>query len=261
VRRLGTAGVRPAWSRDGSQIAYVAVPSRTQVVPDWRTWIVPAGGGVSREIPGRDGVLAEPIEWSPDGKQLLITTADGIDLVDAASGRVVRHLDELAGAFGHWRDATPQIVLPTFATRGAPVASRLVSLDTGAGAERVLVESKETFDAGGIPSASISFSDPRWSPVADQILYVAVRQNPTGPSAFATHVYDVASGKDAVISPSAYQATWTWDGGQIVYLTPSAAFRGYGASLRIAGRDGSGDRELLGESDNTFFFSVASLSY
>jgi hypothetical protein len=105
------------------------------------------------------------------------------------------------------------------------------------------------------------FSDPRWSPVGNDILYVETRQTSTGPSALKAHVYDVSSGRDTAISVDAYQATWTWDAKQIVYLTPSEAFRGYGGSLRIAARDGSGSRELLGGGNDVFFFNVASLNY
>lgn len=261
VRRLGTQGVLPIWSKDGSQIAYVTTATQTFVNGDSRIWIVPVGGGPVREIPARAGSGPTPIEWSPDSTQLLVSSQDGIDVVDARSGGVVRHLNGQAWAFGHWRSATPQIALPTMTSPGVPVVTRLLTLENGTSPERVLLESKQVFDAGGVASASIWFSDPRWSPVGNHILYVETHQTPTGPSGFRTHVYDVSSGRDMMVPVDAYQATWTWDGTQIVYLTPSAAFRNYGASLRIAGRDGGGSRELLGGGDNVFFFNVASLSY
>jgi WD40 repeat protein len=261
VRRLGTQGVLPIWSKDGTQIAYVTTATQSFVNGDSRIWIVPVGGGTSRMIPARPGSGPTPIEWSPDSTQLLVSSQDGIDVVDARSGGVARHLDGHAGAFAHWRNATPQIALPTVTSPGAPVASRLLILENSTGPDRVLLESKQSFDAGGVASSSIWFSDPRWSPVGNEILYVETHQTPTGPGGFKTHTYDVSSGRDLVVPVNAYQATWTWDGQQIVYLTPSAAFNNYGASLRIAGRDGSGSRELLGGGDNVFFFNVASLSY
>jgi hypothetical protein len=261
VGRLGTQGVLPAWSKDGSQIAYVNWATQSFVNGDARIWIVPVSGGPSREIPAPGGMNVTPVEWSPDSTQLLVASADGIDVVDARSGGVVRHLNEHAWAFGHWRSATPQIALPTVASPGAPVVSRLVALDNSLAPERVLLESKQSFDAGGVASPSISFSDPRWSPAGNEILYIETHQTGTGPSGFRTHVYELTSGRDTVIPVDAYQATWTWDGRRIVYLTPSVDFRNYGSSLRIANRDGTGSRELLGGGNNTFFFNVASLNY
>ena len=262
VRPLGTQGVLPAWSKDGSQIAYVSWATQSFVNGDARVWIVPVGGGPSREIPAPWGMNVSPVEWSPDSTQLLVASDDGIDVVDARSGGVVRHLNEHAWAFGHWRSATPQIALPTVTSPGGAVVSRLVALDSSLAPERVLLESKQSFDAGGVASPSILFSDPRWSPVGNEILYIETHHFGTGPSGFKTHVYELSSGRDDVIPVEAYQATWTWDGRRIVYLTPSVAFRNYGSSLRIANRDGSGSRELLGGGgDNTFFFNVASLNY
>jgi dipeptidyl aminopeptidase/acylaminoacyl peptidase len=261
ARPLGAPGVGPLWSKDGLQIAYVNAASQSSVSGDSRIWIVPVGGGPSREIPARAGSRPTPIEWSPDSSQLLVSSLDGIDVVDVRSGGSVRHIDGQAWVFGHWRSATPQIALPTVTSHGATVVSRLVTLDNSSAPERVLLESKETFDAGGVASPSISFSDPRWDPASNEILYVETRQTSTGASAFKAHVYDVASGRDSVVALDAYQATWTWDGKQIVYLTPSVAFRGYGGALRIATRDASGSRELMGGGNDVFFFNVASLNY
>jgi Tol biopolymer transport system component len=261
AHRLGAQGVGPVWSKDGSRIAYVTAASQSFVSGDSRIWIVPIGGGPSREIPAHPGSRPTPIEWSPDSTQLLVSSQDGIEVVDARSGDAVRRLDGQAWAFGHWRGASPQIALPTVTSPGAPVLSRLVVLENSTSPERVLLESTQSFDAGGVASPSISFSDPRWSPVGNDILYVETRQTSTGPSALKAHVYDVSSGRDTAISVDAYQATWTWDAKQIVYLTPSVAFRGYGGSLRIAARDGSGSRELLGGGNDVFFFNVASLNY
>jgi hypothetical protein len=263
VRRLGTQGVLPAWSKDGSQIAYVNWATQSFVNGDSRIWIVPVSGGPSRELPAPGGINVTPIEWSPDSAQLLVASTHGIDVIDARSGGIVRHLNEQAWAFGHWRSATPQIALPTVTPPGAAVVSRLVALDSSLAPERVLLESKQTFDAGGIASPTIWFSDPRWSPVANDILYVETHQSGGGPIAFKTHVYELTSDRDTVIPVDAHQATWTWDGRRIVYLTPSAApLNNYGSSLRIANRDGSGSRELLGGGDDkTFFFNVASLNY
>jgi hypothetical protein len=261
VWRLGTMGVLPALSKDGSQIAYVNTTTQTFVNGDSRVWIVPVSGGPSREIPARAGSSPTPLEWSPDSTQLLVSSQDGIDVVTAQTGAAVRHLDGQVWAFGHWRSATPQIALPIFISPGAPVTSRLVTLENTTSPERVLLESKQTFDAGGVLTPSVQFSDPRWSPVGNDILYVETQQTGTGPSGFETHVYETASGRDTLVPVDAYQATWTWDGRRIVYLTPSVFFN-EGASLRIANRDGSGSRELLGGgSDSVFFFNVASLNY
>jgi dipeptidyl aminopeptidase/acylaminoacyl peptidase len=61
---------RPAWSPDGSQIAFASNRSPGR---DWNDacdiWVVLAKGGRARRVTSGDGSLSAP-SWSPDGKQI-----------------------------------------------------------------------------------------------------------------------------------------------------------------------------------------------
>jgi Tol biopolymer transport system component len=255
---IGRQGFSPAWSKDGSRIAYTAWPRRSDFVPDSRVVVVAADGGPAVELPARDGTMASALEWSADGGLLLVTSSEGIDFVDASSGQSVRHLSRHSASFAHWRQARPQIALstvsPTFDR------SQLLVMEDATGAERVLAESTDTFDAGGSRSVLFSYLDPRWNPASNELLYIVRRNTTGGPGGFATHVVDASSGRDTRLSITASEATWTWDGGRIVYIRPDASFS-RGVSLRIANRDGSGDRELLASGADATLYGLASLRY
>jgi Tol biopolymer transport system component len=63
----GSAG-GPVWSPDGRKLAYMAVSSTEP-----RIAMRPAGGG-SEQVLWRDALLVEPVDWSPDGRWLLVET-------------------------------------------------------------------------------------------------------------------------------------------------------------------------------------------
>ena len=258
VRRVGVAGYFPSWNKDGSQIAYLAeTPAASgAVTPDHVIRVVPASGG-----PGRDvlnlGASKNAAEWSADGTQVLVAAADGIIIVDARSGSVVRRLPGTSASgssAAHWRSASPQIALVESACgQGGPATTRLVVMDSSTAAERVVLDTKET-------CATISLSDPRWNPAgATQVLYVAAKIA-AGTAEFDLHLLDAASGTDAALPLRASEATWTWDGRQIVYVQKTTTRTPYGSSVHLASLDGRDDQLLLRE-DGSSFFSIASLVY
>jgi len=66
----------PVWSPDGRRIAYVAVSST-----DLRVEVQPAGGG-PKQVIWRDPSLLEPVDWSPDGRWLLVEAASPTQRTD-----------------------------------------------------------------------------------------------------------------------------------------------------------------------------------
>jgi hypothetical protein len=256
ARPLGLPGTFPAWSKDGSLIAFVHPgPVGSVVPPPTFVAVVAPTGGAPRDL----AVTVEPmqsVEWAPDGRSLLMPTTNGLALVEVPSGRVTRTFDRVSRGFGsavQWRrGSSPEIVLAeSSCTQGS---ARIAVVADASSAERTLVESGAC--------GAVQLRDPRWNPAnSSEVLYVQARVAPgVEPSDFAVHVVD-ASGRDAGLSLRAYEATWSWNGAQIVYIVKSEGAP-YGTVLAVAARaDPGAQRELLRAGSGAVFFSVASLSY
>lgn len=251
ARALGAAGVFPSWSRDGSRIAFlIPVPNPGALGPDLDVAVVAADGGPARKVARLDHG-AQSVEWSPDGSFLLVPQRAGVGVVEVASGRTVRTLDLQAGpapSFTHWRTGTPELALAVF---GCVDFKTLASVDGVSAPIRTLVESPARGDQ------CLLAHDPRWNPAANELLYVASTMIDL---CCRIHVLDIASGKDATLPVEAYQATWSADGAQIVYITPSRG-ASFGDAVRVWPRDGRRERTILVATGFERIFSVASLAY
>jgi WD40 repeat protein len=255
VRPLGVvSGFFPAWSKDGSQIAFVSyLPVEQVVPPEQAIFVVAASGGAAREI-ARVGYLGQSVEWSPDGSMVVVGTKEGTALVDVGSGRVMRRLSDLAShvSFANWRAATPQIAIATGCDQTS--TTKLVVLNDATATERTLLDTGERCPA-------VVVQDPRWNPASlDELMYVAARANVGSmPHEYRAHVLNVRSGRDATLPLDAYEGTWTRQG-DVVYVR-RAATGFYGDSVRVWQRDGSGERVLLADTANPNFFGITSLRY
>jgi dipeptidyl aminopeptidase/acylaminoacyl peptidase len=254
VRPLGVSGYFPAWSKDGSRIAFVSYLPVGQVVPpEQAIFVIAAGGGTEKEI-AQVGYAGQTVEWSPDGSKVIAAAQDGIALVDVATGRVLRRLSDLASyvSFASWRAATPQIAI---ATGGCDQTSKIIGLDDATAGARTLLDTKER-------CPNIGVQDPRWNPASpDELLYVTTRANVGAmPHEYRAHILNVRSLRDTTLPFDAYEATWTWQGDSVVYVK-RAATGFYGDSVRVWRRDGSAERVLLADTESPSFFSVASLLY
>jgi hypothetical protein len=258
ARTLGLAGTFPAWSKDGSLIAFVHPGPVGEVVPPpMHVGVVAPTGGAPRDL----AVTVEPtqsVEWSPDGRSLLLPSADGLALVDVATGRVLRTLDRVGRgtpAVAHWRQGgSPQIVVvDNECTQGN---ARIATVADAAAPMQTLVDA-------GLPCDRVLLRDPRWSPAApSELLYVRARQSPgIEPSDEVVHLVDAASGRDTATTLRAYEATWTWSGRQLAVIVKSANAP-YGTVVALASRsDLAVQRELLRASGGAVFFSIASVNY
>ncbi len=252
---LGVSGYFPSWSKDGSRIAFLFETSIGNVVPpEDAIGTIPAGGGPVRQI-AVVGYARHSVEWSPDGSMFVIAQPNGIAIVEAATGQVIRRIAEISEAgssFAHWRTKTPQVAITVTGCEQA--TTRVIALDNSMSAPRKLLDTGER-------CAALNLRDPRWNPVGDELLYVSARATPgVQLSEYRTHVIDVASGRDTVLPLLAWEATWTWDGTQIAYIARGLE-SSYGNAVSLWRRDGSGGQELLRASGSDLFFSLASLSY
>ena len=252
-------GKFPAWSKDGSRIAFFyELPFAGFVPPDYGVGVMPAAGGPVTYL-ASVGYRVGSLEWSPDGSMLIVSQPDGITIVDATSGKVVRHFADFASygaSFAHWRVATPQIAVASGNCDGT-TKTKLTSFGDVTSPGETVVDTGQSCPA-------LSVRDPRWNPaVATELLYVATRANAGAmPHEYRVHLVDIASARDTTLPLSAYEATWTWDGSAIAYVAYSGPEHGwYGDSIRVWRRDGSGEHVLLKAAENESFFSIASLSY
>lgn len=254
-KHLGVTGYLPSWSKDGARIAFLfETPVGAVVPPEGAIGVIPADGGPVTQI-AVVGYARQSVEWSPDGSMLMLAQPDGIAIVEAASGRVVRRIAEISEAsssFAHWRARTPQLVISVTGCERA--TTRVIAIETPTTAPRTLVDTGER-------CAPLNLRDPRWNPAGDEILYVSARASAGAPpNEYRTHVVEAASGRDTVLPLIAWEATWTWDGAQVAYIARGVDFS-YGPAVRLWRRDGSGERDVLNAGDGEAFFSLASLSY
>lgn len=254
-RALGVSGFLPSWSKDGSKIAFLfETPVGNVVPPEDAIGVIPAAGGPVRQV-AVVGYARHSVEWSPDGSMFMLAQPDGIAIVDIASARILRRIAEVAEAgssFVHWRAKIPQLAVSVTGCEQA--TTRMIALDSAVGALSTVLDTGER-------CAALNIRDPRWSPVADELLFVTARATPGVESSdYRTHIVDLASGKDTLLPLAAYEATWTWDGAQIAYIARGGN-RTYGNSVRLWRRDGRGEQELLTATGSDLFFSIASLSY
>ena len=248
---VGVKGRFPSWSRDGALIAFlITKPNPNAIAPDLVVGVVAANGGSVREI-GPLSQQPQSLEWTVDGANLLVPSTRGVSIVDVASGTVIRTIDVQPGpapSFAHFRRGTPALAIGLF---GCVEYRSLVALDTLSAPIRTLVTSP------GTGEQCLLAHDPRWNPAANELLFVA---SPMNALCCSPHVLDILTGRDAVLPFEAYQATWSADGSQIVYLSPSRV-AGYGAAARVWSRDGRPEREILVANGYDRLVSIASLAY
>jgi hypothetical protein len=256
VTSLGAQGYFPAWSKDGSRIAFVFYLPVDQVVPpEEAIGVIPATGGPVTQL-AKVGYSRQSVEWSPSGSMMMVAETDRTTIIDAANGNVIRVIPEIASigsSFAHWRSTTPQVVLA--AGSCDRTTTKLVTMSD---ASEPFVIQLDT----GKRCPELSIGDPRWNPArATELLYLATRAEPGRmPSEYRAHVLDTFSGTDIALPFNAYEATWTWDGAQIAYIARGADIS-YGSAVRLWRRDGSGERDVLKAGAGEAFFSLASLSY
>lgn len=108
VSSLEQAAISPAWSPDGAQLAYSAMPNEEgdlaggeplrQALMERRIWIWDAANGQARQITGDPDYRDERPLWSRDGQSLLVARLDssgnaGLALVPLEGGETVQVLE------------------------------------------------------------------------------------------------------------------------------------------------------------------------
>ncbi|MDQ6739081.1 MAG: hypothetical protein M3021_01560 [Actinomycetota bacterium] len=168
----------PAWSPDGSRIAYVqSIPFTGQTTADWGgdIYVLPAAGGTPQLIRqhSQAGDEVYGLAWTADGKSLLA----GIHTTTFTNGAyagATQHLERVDLTGGQGTVLVPNAVFPSVTHDGARMAYLTQNPETGEGG--IWVSSIDGTDAHQLISYGDRFPailSPRISPSGDAVAFSA----------------------------------------------------------------------------------------
>ena len=214
VGQTGWQGMGTSWSPDGRSIAF----SSTRGVGGEDIWIIPAGGGIARQLT-HDPASDDWPAWSPDGQHIAFSSnragTQDIWVMPAAGGQA----RQVAGGPG-------MELLPGWSPDGAWLA---YSSRPGQEQEDAQKTSLWMVPAqGGTPiqltdptTSGLAAFVPRWSPDGTRIAYNAAL---LAPSSLDLCVMDLSSGVSRVVADQAVggfdaPGAWSPDGQWIAYVS------------------------------------------
>lgn len=207
----------PAWSPDGSKIAYAATRSG-----NWDIYVVNADGSNVTRLT-TDPAIDDSPDWSPDGKQIVFSSTRGdgwrdIYVMDV-DGTNVKRLT---------RDP-PSDFHPAWSPDGRKIA--FVSDRFGGGDHEIC-----SMNADGSGITRLTFDPesnglPRWSPDGSLIAYDRIEPQGTG----AVYVMAANGAGEKRLTNGGGAPAWSPDGKFIVYSD---------GSLYVIHADGTGKRQL-----------------
>ena len=227
VQSLTSDGRAPAWSADGSKIAF-----ESNSDGDNEIYVMNADGTGRTQLTSNSSDDSAPT-WSPDGSRIAFsTTRDGI-------GRIyVMNPDgsdpvSLTSRVGDGHDN-----LPSWSPNGAKIA---FTSTRGAGFSQIYVMNADGTDQTALTTSSDGEYDPRWSPDGSKIAFTHVET--------LTPQWDIyvmnASGSgvaNLTMSPTFNEATpaWSPDGSKIAYISN----RGGNSAIYSISPDGSNEAAI-----------------
>ena len=222
---------QPSWSPDGTRAVVSAM------VPNDQFLIVRCDGTIETVLEGLEmETLSYPLSidtpnhpsWSPDGKTLSFTSADGLFLIDPADPYPTRQVDigiDLTVVRGRasWSPDGDRLVFGATAADGN-TDLYVVGID-GSGITRLTTDPGDDYQ-------------PAWSPDGSTIAFRSMRDGKLWlMAADGSGQEPMFSGEGAA---AAYQPSWSPDGTQLVYVSGEVG----DTRVHIIDADGSGDRQV-----------------
>jgi TolB protein len=218
----------PAWSPDGTRIAYAHSSGTAESADRAGVYVVGADGGMPEQILG--GSFGFP-DWSPDGRRLVVTDRGrtgwhaGLATV-TASGESLSWLTLAPGYAATWSPDGRAIAFQTYDASNVYRLWRMAS----DGSQLQMMN----------PSGDEGWFEPHWSPDGSRILHVRSGPGIGPPSLF---VMD-ADGHDAHrLTDDGFEArypAWSPDGEWIVW----GSWHGRNPELWVMKADGSAARRI-----------------
>jgi hypothetical protein len=207
----------PAWSFDGSRIAFVS--TRASFQPE--IFVMQAdGSGVTR----LSGIYGSGPRWSPDGTRITFVYGSNIYVVHADGSAMTKLTNARPGYYYTSPDWSPDGTRIAFASNAADVAGEIFTMNPdGSGVTNLT----QALARGLLASGSVMDSAPSWSPDGSKIAFLSSRANPAYNSSPLLFVMNSdGSGQTRLTDPfyggTDYPPMWSPDG-RIAFVTARIA--------------------------------------
>ena len=225
----GSGNVRPAWSPDGTKIAFVCESDGMDV---WEIYLINADGSNEKRVTGVTAGRSTDLKWSPNGKRIAFCSDRGSDreiYVMNADGSNQRNLTNNPQAYDD---------SPTWSSDGEKIAFAS-NRDSNL---QIYVMNADGSNQRSLTNKPHNNWNPAWSPDGKRIAFCSGRD-------FNVEIYamnaDGSNQRNLTNNPQAYDdsPTWSPDGTKIAFDSKRDDIVG----MYVMNADGSNQRNVVND--------------